>query len=266
MNTCELFLGRMQPIHNGHAGIIASMKNPVVAIVKGAKSSQDKTKNPLNLKYQQKLLKKVAPNAKVIEVPSGYLPDICKYIEEHLKMKVSVVHAGTDRLGKYKAQVMGANKKLPSEEQLHVSFKEAERAEGATSATVVREAIRSGDEKAYRAHVPRTIWDEFNTLQKMLTEEIDMSGEFEIKPFSQWLQEEVVKASAEAADGDKESDKINKPAEMCADRGASGSGDTAARKEHANQLENGDKTADGHKKPVSDAAAVERDLKSGYKG
>ena len=250
MKTCELFLGRMQPIHKGHAGIIASMKNPVVALVKGAKSSQDKSKNPLDAKYQMKLLKKIAPGVQVIESPSGYIPDIIKLIQEKLGMQVTVVHAGTDRLSKYKAQVMGA-KDLDDSIKKMIHFKEAERAEGSTSATLVREAIRSGNEDAFRSHVPKTIWNEFSTLHKLLTEEI-MSNEFEIKPFSVWLQEEAVKASADRASGDKEADKVTKPAEMCADRGAAGSGDTKSRKEFANQLDNGDGVADGHKKLVEE--------------
>lgn len=71
----------------------------------------------------------------------------------------------------------------------------------------------------------------------------------EIKSFKEWLAEEQVKATYEKAPGDKAPDKITEPEAHKHDRGASGSGDTGARKEHANQLENGDKTADKIKEP-----------------
>ena len=73
--TASLFLGRMQPIHNGHEAIIKMMKNPIVALVKGGKSSEDKKRNPFDEKYQIKLIKKLNPSVTVITAPSGYIPD-----------------------------------------------------------------------------------------------------------------------------------------------------------------------------------------------
>ena len=40
MKNAQLLLGRFQPFHNGHSRIVNAMKNPVITVVKGAKSSQ----------------------------------------------------------------------------------------------------------------------------------------------------------------------------------------------------------------------------------
>lgn len=237
MKKCELFFGRMQPIHSGHAKIIQGMKNPVVVIVKGAKSSQDKKRNPLDAEYQKKLLKKVAPNAKVLEFGSGYLPDIVEHVRKTLKMDPNVVYSGPDRIGKYRGQVASANKSLPEDQKIHIQFKEAERV---TSATVVREAIRSGDEKAFRANVPQSIWDEFNKLQKLLEDTMD-NTEFQVLSFKEWLEEEKVRASAQKAPAEKQ-DVIPEPAELAHDEGDSTSGDDGGKRmDKANNLKGGEK-------------------------
>lgn len=199
-HPCELFLGRMQPIHNGHAAIINKMKNPVVAIVKGEKSSADKGKNPLTFEYQRDLLKKVAPKAKVFAVSSGYIPEIVDHLrQQHDSLEPSVVYAGADRIAGYKAQIERANKTLDEDKKIHVTFKETERV---TSATTVREAIRSGDEKAFQKNVPKAIWGEFSTL-KTLLKESRMEGfeNFELKPFKEFLEDLQEEADANVAAG-----------------------------------------------------------------
>jgi nicotinamide mononucleotide adenylyltransferase len=161
----ELFLGRMQPIHKGHEAIISKMKNPTVALVKGGKTSLNKDKNPLSGKYQQKLLKKVAPKARVIEVPTGYIPDIITQIRRDENEEVSVIYAGADRINGYKTQIASYNKQMPKEKQIDVKFKETDRL---YSATDVRAAIRAGDEEAFQEMTPKSIHSEFKNLQKLI--------------------------------------------------------------------------------------------------
>jgi hypothetical protein len=74
--TAELFLGRMQPVHQGHVNIIKKMKNPIVVLVKGKASSADKDRNPLDAKTQERMLKLAVPGIKVIIAKAGYLPEI----------------------------------------------------------------------------------------------------------------------------------------------------------------------------------------------
>lgn len=202
MKTGELFLGRMQPIHNGHLKVISGMKNPVVALVKGSISSKNKNKNPLDSSYQSKLLKKVAPGVKVIEVPNGYIPDIIAAIRSDHGIDITKIHAGSDRIREYKAQIERANKSLPDDQKIKVGFTEVGRDDEDVSATQVREAIRSGDEKAFKAKVPKSIWGEFNHLQQLLKEEIMDIGN--IKSFEEWLQEEEKKDNPFAKKDEKE--------------------------------------------------------------
>ena len=166
----ELFLGRFQPLHKGHATVIGKMKNPIVALVKGGKSSSDKNKNPLSLKDQARLIKKAYPNAIVIEVKNGYIPDIA---EELLKknMKVTAVWAGEDRRAGYERQLSSYDKKNPDKAQ-NIKFKPTFNPEGkrigGTSATLVRQAIRDGDKATFLKHMSKKLHGEWDFLRKKI--------------------------------------------------------------------------------------------------
>lgn len=183
MKQVELFLGRLQPIHNGHKKIIDSMTNPIVVIVKGGKTSEDKARNPLSVEYQEKLLKKVSPGVEVSVSPNGFLPGILGYFRKQGK-EVVKIYAGADRIEGYKAAINTANAKMPEDQRYHVTFQETERV---TSATAVRNAIRSGDHETFKKLCPKEIWNEFDNLQKALK----LSESFAVPSFSQWLNEEA---------------------------------------------------------------------------
>ncbi|WEM34320.1 adenylyltransferase/cytidyltransferase family protein [Xanthomonas phage X1] len=159
MDNFDLFFGRFQPVHSGHLAVLERMNNPVVVIVKGKVSSKDTEKNPFDFAYQKMLLEKVKPDVRVFQSETGYLPDIIKMLGDC----PDAVYCGSDRIGQYKAQMERANKEL--DELCLVRFIETERV---TSASVVREAIRSGDRKAFKANVPRAIWDQYSTMKKRL--------------------------------------------------------------------------------------------------
>ena len=164
MDKVDLYLGRFQPPHNGHLAVIESMKNrPIVVIVRGKQSSQDKNRNPFDEVDQQFLLRRIVPGIETMVAENGYLPDIIQTLE-HLGSCPDTVYAGPDRIGQYRAQVERANKTL--ETPLEIKFVETERV---TSASVVREAIRSGDEEAFKANVPRAIWDQYPTMKEKVT-------------------------------------------------------------------------------------------------
>jgi len=160
----SLFLGRLQPIHNGHSAIIKMMKNPVVGIVKGAKSSQDKERNPFDFKYQEKLLKMLHPSVNVIEVKTGYIPDLINTLRKG-GIESSEILAGDDRINGYKKQIEGFNKQMPDEKKINVTFKTTPRV---TSASKVRELIRADDEKGFQKEVPKQLWKEWETMKTKL--------------------------------------------------------------------------------------------------
>ena len=160
----DLFLGRMQPIHNGHAAILKMMKNAVVVLVKGKKSSQDKSRNPLDAKYQEKLIKMIDSKVEVMVAPTGYIPDMIADLREKGK-EVSTILAGNDRIGDYKKQIDRLNKKLSKEQKSKVKFVETPRV---TSASKVREVIRNDDEATFKKLTPKTIHKEYAKLRKLI--------------------------------------------------------------------------------------------------
>lgn len=171
----ELFISRMQPVHRGHTAIIDSMKNPVVALVKGAKTSQDKEKNPLDVEYQEELLHKVFPKLKVEIVPTGYIPDIVNTFREQ-GLEVKKIYAGADRFAGYKGQIDSYNKKVDENQKIDVEYEETPRI---TSATKVREAIRSNNEAEFQSNMPKALWPEFSKLKSILgslTEDVATTG------------------------------------------------------------------------------------------
>jgi len=163
--SVELFLGRMSPPHLGHLKIIKKMKNPVVVLIKGNETSKNKDRNPLDAKYQIKLLKKMVPGLKIIIAKNGYLPEIISSMREATHNEVSKVYAGDDRISDYKRQIDSANKKLDTARQFDIDFVKTERF---TSATKVREAIRNGNEEEFKKLMPEPVWGEWEKLRKIV--------------------------------------------------------------------------------------------------
>lgn len=161
----DLFFGRFQPFHKGHTQTVASMHNPVVAIVKGAKTSQDKKNNPLTFEEQKGLILKVFPDLTVIEVKSGYVPQIIEDLKASGR-DVKRIFAGADRFDDYKRQISDYNKSNQSE-KITVKFVEPLRI---TSATYVREAIIRDDYKVYSTLMPKELCTipTFLSLQKKI--------------------------------------------------------------------------------------------------
>jgi len=168
MKEVELFVGRFQPLHMGHATVIGKMKNPVIALVKGSKSSGDASKNPLSVKDQARLIKKVYPNAVVVEVKNGYIPDIALALQEK-GMKVTAVWGGEDRRAGYERQLQSYDSK---HEPLNIKFKRtfdpSGNRIGGTSATLVRQAIRDGDEETFKKHMHPKLHSEWDFLRKKI--------------------------------------------------------------------------------------------------
>ena len=190
----SLFLGRMQPLHSGHVAIIKKMRNPIVAIVRGVVSSQNKDRNPFNVDNQIKMLKKVFPSVQVIIVPNGYLPEIIDTLRQG-NAEVVKVYAGDDRIKEYKSQVERANKSLDEDRKIDVTFEKTDRL---TSSSIVRDAIRKGDETTFQKNMPRELWTMWDGFTKILKEQKDL----EIKTFSEYLKEDAtaVNVSAGVAD------------------------------------------------------------------
>lgn len=160
----SLFLGRMQPIHSGHDAIIKKMTNPIVVIVKGSKSSQDKERNPFDEKYQEKLIKMLNPKVRVVLAKTGYVPDIINELRKD-GIEVNEVLAGDDRISGYSRQIDSFNKQIPDEKKIKAKFTTTPRV---TSATIVRNAIRSDDYETFKKNVPEKLWKEYGNMKRIM--------------------------------------------------------------------------------------------------
>lgn len=161
MKTCTIYMGRFQPFHKGHQAALKKVKGEKVLVIVRGRLSKVKD-NPIPVEMQINMINKV------VDIPvevfgSGYLPDVIEMVRSKLSLDPKKVICGEDRIKQYKAQIDRANKTL--EAPLAIEFVVADRI---TSATKVREAIRSGDEKAFKANVPKQLWDEFTNLQAIM--------------------------------------------------------------------------------------------------
>lgn len=156
------------------------MKNPIIVIVKGKKSSENTERNPLDEEYQKKLMKMIFPSLEVSISPNGFLPGILGYFRKQGK-EVSKIYAGADRIASYQDAIDKANAKMPEDQKYHVTFQETERV---TSATAVRNAIKSGDKNEFEKLVPEAIWGEWDALRKKM----GVVSE-KLLTFKEWLNE-----------------------------------------------------------------------------
>lgn len=163
----DLFVGRFQPFHKGHAAIVAEMKNPIIAIVKRKRSSEDKHNNPLTFEQQKFLINSVFPKAIVIEVANANLHGMLYHLKNEGKT-IRSVFAGEDRIEGYRKSVERSN----AETGKTTTVIQTPRI---TSATTVRETIRSNNFEDYKTMMPLELANE--EIFKMLLSEMATQGE-----------------------------------------------------------------------------------------
>lgn len=165
----QLFITRAQPLHKGHLKVISQMTNPVVVIVRGEKSGQDKTKNPFSVETQLMIAKAVLPSyVSVVLASSGYIPDIIKELSSQYKEHTTAVYCGPDRVAGYRQQIARHNNNATNPVKLDVDILELSRDDDQISATKVRQALMDKDESAYQALMPATAFGLFNTLSDQI--------------------------------------------------------------------------------------------------
>jgi cytidyltransferase-like protein len=173
--TCFIFPGRFQPFHQGHlAAVKKAIKEckgmkPVIVIIKGKETSKDGEKNPLDAEYQEKLIKKVFPSIKILVADKAFIPAIIGEVREKLGLETKAVVAGEDRINSYKKQIESANKSAAkSDEHPQITIEKWIEPERITSATEVRDAIRTGDKSKFEKLVPQQLHSEWVKLREML--------------------------------------------------------------------------------------------------
>jgi phosphopantetheine adenylyltransferase len=153
--------GRFQPFHLGHQKMSGGTDGyPVYVIIKGAKSSSDKDKNPFSVEDQKRFIKKaMGSRAGVMVATSAYIPALVEQVEAEMGGKVIEVIAGDDRVDDYRRQVA----KTPLNNQIKFSL-----AQRFASATTVRDAIKSGDQETFKKLMPSALHSEYEKMKSIL--------------------------------------------------------------------------------------------------
>ena len=156
-NKIGIYLGRFQPPTKAHLAIIKQMSGDgpgTVYIVEGKKSNPKK--NPWTGKERKDLLKKMLPsNIKVEIVPTGFYPGICN----KSKHNDFALYCGSDRIATYEKQEQYL------EPGKTISYREVKRTDEDISATRLRRALQSDNEKVFREMAPKEIWDQYETMK-----------------------------------------------------------------------------------------------------
>jgi len=170
-----LIQGRFQPLTLGHTTAAKNLmkKHPggklIFGVVRGLGSSENKELNPFSFKEQSKFIKKVFPQAVIMEFKNGFTPD--NILEARKKgFEIIAFIAGEDRIKSYKEQlkyfdkIKRENPDFEKPQAVPIGIKRV----GDISATKVREAIRNNEEKIFRANMPKALYDEFEFMKKII--------------------------------------------------------------------------------------------------
>lgn len=174
--------GRYSVPHLGHFELFTKsmelfgkgVKELVIAIVMGGKSSEDKNKNPTTFEQRKQIITKGLKGSPfkvtVIQVPDAFPSGIIHRLREENKEPIVYV-AGEDRFASYNAIVNKGKESWNSEMEVKKVPMSKRKYAVSPRATEVRAAIRSGDKAAYMKMMPTPLHSEFAKLKKILKEE-----------------------------------------------------------------------------------------------
>jgi len=162
--------GRFQPVTAGHVKVIKQMKSKysgkpiIVFLVKGEKSGQDKTKNPLDEKTQIKLLKKSMKGLikDVLISKSAFIGDLL--IGLRPKYEPIAFYTGTDRLKGYQGMI----DRYKDDMNMDIKMEEIKRTGENISATKVRQSIKDNDFKTFQSMTTNLDKKDFDMLRKKI--------------------------------------------------------------------------------------------------
>lgn len=131
-----------------------------VVLVKGEKSSLDKSRNPLPFEIQKKMLEKVLPeNIKLKISRSANIENLLPELDG----KNFAVYAGPDRVAAYR---LYAN--IAINQGYHIKVIDTEQMlprDDNISGTKLRKALKDNDFEAFKKVAPHQIWSMFKELQ-----------------------------------------------------------------------------------------------------
>lgn len=161
-----VFPGRFQPPTKAHGLVIKQMKSkypkaePIVFIVRGEKSGQDKKKNPFSVDTQMAMLKKSTDVKRVLIVPNAF---IGTFINEARNQgyEIEGIFCGTDRAKGYQSQI----DRYKDELDIAIDVNEIKRSNEDISATKVRNALIDNDWNTFKKMTTKLDKKDFIRLQ-----------------------------------------------------------------------------------------------------
>jgi len=164
-NSIGLVVGRFQPPHIGHKQIferVAKNHNKFyILLVKGAKSSKDKKRNPFPSDLQKEMLQEILPNnGEVLEVPNAFIPKTVEVTD--FESNSFVLYAGPDRAKKYEDLI----DKMPEGTELSIVPVNFDRSN--VSASTVREALKHEDFDIFKKVMPDELLKYWETLLEFI--------------------------------------------------------------------------------------------------
>lgn len=172
-NGVAVVVGRLNPPTKGHKVLVQRLKEaaqrlgarPMLYIVDGEKSGQDKVKNPLTGEQRAELARQLFPDVTVDVVTSAY--EVLEVLElQYLTPMVWI--AGSDRASNYR--------KLVASEQLDCEVLEVDREAGeadGVSATAARRAALEGNMEEFAHHMPDLSPSSLADIARMIREAQD---------------------------------------------------------------------------------------------
>ena len=129
----------------------------MVLLVKGEGTSGNKEKNPFDEKYQEYMIRKVFPGIEITVIRNVNLSPIRYHLEKSGEREVGEILAGPDRIPSYRSQLKDFVDRI--------RFTETPRV---TSATAVRETIRTNNEAEFKRLMPHQLWNEWDKMVEIM--------------------------------------------------------------------------------------------------
>ena len=169
--------GRYQPFHNGHITALKRTSDlfglPVVPIQIKSKNEDSPFDDALLTKIGESVSKEFNWMAGYVLYPSNLktvVPQMVKYLREKFDFESIGMGCGSDRFKSYEPQIKYINSErsdVPVSEPFRLEMVD-ERAPGGPSGTLVRSAIKEGDEDLFKQLTPKSVHKFYKEMKKVL--------------------------------------------------------------------------------------------------
>ncbi len=178
-----LIQGRFQIVTVQHKEMIDEElnndRNVVIQIIEGNKSSEDKSKNPMDFLFRKNMFETVYEKEtknntiQIFKYKTQYLPFIVYDLEKTENIIITHIKSGMDRCKSYKQQFENIKSESDIYEYIQnkkINFICMDRSNDSISQSKQRKQIFNGDFKAQEKLVPKELIPYFNNIKNYLVE------------------------------------------------------------------------------------------------